>query len=159
MTEKKEFVSSLSKLTVWGDLGQRSPRAPVVGLQQNRQCWQESCSQHLLSHGRPLPEHWLPRTLGELMGFSWNEETITSDQKGMGNGICHYFSSVGLAHFPHFVAIVAILIRCYQIFIQQYVVRVSHVSGPRNQGCQIKYKTPRYIIPRYIKNTRFLFNK
>ena len=36
------------------------------------------------------------------------------EQKGMGSGICHYF--VVWTHFPHFVAIVAVLIS-YQIFI------------------------------------------
>lgn len=52
------------------------------------------------------------------------------------------FSSVVLAHFPHFVAIVAVFICCYQIFVQRCAVRVSHVSGSGNEDCQIKCKTP-----------------
>lgn len=123
MIEKDQVVSSFSELTIWGGQGQRKARASVLGHNKTEQC----CVGKLLltapfrggaGRGDVLPRILgCPGLWGELIRFSWSEKIGTSEQNGMGSDICHCFSSVVLAHFLDFVAIVAILIGCYQIFI------------------------------------------
>lgn len=58
-------------------------------------------------------QEWETMRLDQVIRFSWSKKT--AEQKGMGSGIYHSLCS--FSTFPHFAAIVTILLCCYQVFI------------------------------------------